>query len=564
MPIHTLSPVRLMDAHVSAGFQLGFVSESAGEKCLTLLPQLVRKLNALLSKEYPMVRFSIEAAGVGESKGLRAQITGALNVRFYFPPIVDAMEVSEFCEEMCDETCAFLNRSETLVSELRGGEAGTLARIPAASSLYFLTKERCVCQMQSGSLLHYAPAARISAPLNFNALRSALMKHPGCGISLFLSPACESAAAALQSAAQDLPENTLAKTELTQLAQASELLSMQIVLWGKDRGTNHTMARELRSMLVGSGLSCRASRFNREDELLHYQLIHDPWALSDRMNRQLGGRLAATASFWGADELEMLLNSSSIEDDAVPSEENAAVYAVRFSDEELAALGVNEEDELLDKPMTQEQIDMLRTAVTHTRTILFDKSLSPVMPYAASLGFFYEMMVRACIEPGLLKEENNHRARSNPDYLPWTEEPSLSLFDNISYSRVRNYSVCASIDGKRLLPFTWNVWFNCFKCMRLMRNKVHTQLGNVEREELELMYRLMLFPGHEHKVNALRYVIDHPHPRADDGKNRNLKILHADNSRTAEDLLDFIEKNPSFFEESLLSFILSCARGIWN
>lgn len=554
MPIPSLYAVRLMNADVSAGFQLRFVSDAAAEKGLSMLPGLYAFLCGRLLTASQHIRCALEFAAVEEDD---RSLCSGLNIRLLFPQTTSAVQASSFSLTLCEETIDWINRGELRCVCVRSAQDGLAAQLARASRMKILSRQRCVGRCDDASLLYYAPAARDLGVLNTTALFRTLRQFPGCGVSLTLLHAPDRILDTLRSAADMLAKDSVVHTDLLRLADLPDPVNMQIALWEIDPSRSRE-SNWLTVLLENSGLCCHTIKLPTLTQAQRYALIHDPWSLLHWTHQKLGGRLAASATLYSSQELQTLF--------ACFNEEAKAptpAFHVHLNQEELQALGVSEEDELLERAMSREQIDMLRTAVTQVRTVLADRSLSPVMPYAASLGFFYEMMVRACIEPGLLVQENRYRAKASGYGKAYTGEPPLSHFDFISYTRVKNYSAQVRLGGKSLSPLAWNVWFNCMKCMRLMRNKVHTRLGSVEREELECMYRLMLFPGHEHKLNAIRYMIDHPHPRADDGENRNLKILHAESGHAAKELLDYIARFPVFFDESLLSFILRCADGEW-
>lgn len=576
MPICSLDPVRLMDASVAAGFQLRFPDDQAAIRGIALLPELIHRMEAALERDYPMVRLSAEIESVCMRERLRILLRHGLNVRLRFPAYAQAADAKAVCDEVQGALQAALNAGNVPCAPVRSAEDGTLCRIPQGRglSLCVLTKERIPCHPLGGGTVYYSPRLSGALPANPAAVFAALRQAPGCGFSLQIAAAHDpSLCAALVRCAAQLPAGDPALPELMDIAQAGAYYISQAVAFAPDRDACSALAGALGDALGRGGIAHRAWPLPEVDELQRYQLLYDPWALNDWINGQIGGRLAFTASLMTPPELDAL--SAAPADVPVPPAETAPVahsqddvagYLAGFhlSAAELSGFGVKSEDELPGFGLSQEQLGNLRTASCLAHIALSRKDTPSLDFYIAPSTTLYESLLRAFFYPRLMEPEEILREQTT-NYVRRPGETNLSYFDFISFPRVRNFTEHATLDGQRY-PFAfWSVMLNCFKCVRLLRNKVsHGSAVRAEREEFTHVYKLLYLPGAAHKLEALRYAIDHPHPNADDGNNRNLKILQPDNRLGVEDLLTFVENNPALFEESLFSFIVRCGRAQWE
>lgn len=248
--------------------------------------------------------------------------------------------------------------------------------------------------------------------------------------------------------------------------------------------------------------------------------------------------------------------------------------------EEMQALGAASEEDLARKGMTPEEIRLLKIALSLARMGLQQEGEeNEYMPFAAPLGFLYEMMVHNSFDPRLTDCDRANRAE---EFKPKQDRPGqeerwaaannaelkLSFYDYVSRYRVFDgYFKHVYIDGKPLAdPMEWNIWFSCFKCVRAVRNKVHANRGHVERTELENLYRLMLRPGTDSKWTAIRYQIDHSDLNVKNSNDSSVLIRHYQKQRDPAEMITYLNgcggRNMC---ESLIQFLLRIrSSAVWN
>ena len=247
---------------------------------------------------------------------------------------------------------------------------------------------------------------------------------------------------------------------------------------------------------------------------------------------------------------------------------------IRLTPEELKALGIEREEELMGIGLTEEESRLLRIALTLARIGLQqEEENQQYMPFAAPLGCLYEMLVRNSFDPKLTEKDMENRRkeyelRQAADYRPDRRMPpdnrerlELSFYDYISRYRVYDgYYQHVTLDGNRMKdPVEWNIWFACFKCVRAIRNKVNASVGSVSRTELENLYRLMLKPGAASKWSAIEYQLQHPARTSAGGPDMSLQIRHYDDKNHISPFVmrQYIARNgEQSFGESLIRFLL--------
>ena len=247
-----------------------------------------------------------------------------------------------------------------------------------------------------------------------------------------------------------------------------------------------------------------------------------------------------------------------------------------FTEEERNALGIESDDDLAAKGMLPEEIRLLHIALALARLGLSQQEENAVyMPFAAPMGCLYEIMVRNSFDPNLTDHDLENRreeiekrqqitGRPERRLLPdCKEKTELSFYDYISNARVyEGYFRHVTLEGKKLSdPMAWNTWFACFKCVRAIRNKVHTSCGDVSREELQNLYRLMLCPGAAYKWAAIRYLLDNPSANAGGTQDPSLLIRHYGKGSPFE-LQNYITRfGATEVRDSLILFLLRVRAG---
>lgn len=251
-----------------------------------------------------------------------------------------------------------------------------------------------------------------------------------------------------------------------------------------------------------------------------------------------------------------------------------------FTEEERKALGIESDDDLTAKGMLPEEIRLLHISLALARLGLSQQEENAVyMPFAAPMGCLYEMLVRNSFDPNLTdydlesrREEIEKRQQitGRPERRPLPdckEKTELSFYDYISNARVyEGYFRHVTLEGKKLSdPMAWNTWFACFKCVRAIRNKVHTACGDVSREELQNLYRLLLCPGAANKWAAIQYLLNNPSTNAGGTQDPSLLIRHYGKGSSFE-LQNYISRfGATEMRDSLILFLLRVRAGAqWN
>lgn len=241
--------------------------------------------------------------------------------------------------------------------------------------------------------------------------------------------------------------------------------------------------------------------------------------------------------------------------------------------DELSAFGIQKAEELKNLGMTDEEIRLMRVALALARMGLEQADdIHQYMPFAAPLGCLYEMLVYnsfngKMMEKDLESRRAEYEQRQTSDFqqerrMPPAnkEETELSFFDYISFQRVHEvYYKHVALNHKKMKDAVeWNIWFACFKCVRAIRNKVHSNRGNVSREELENLYRMMVFQGPGYKKKAIQYQISNPSKSTKGNTDTSLLIRHYDGKKhPPTTLIQYINQHGSeSFQLSLIRFLL--------
>ncbi|MGN0779730.1 MAG: hypothetical protein ACI4MJ_11310 [Aristaeellaceae bacterium] len=565
MPIFSLDAVRLLNASIAAGFQLLAVSDDAAAHMLRQMPALLQWLARALDEVNPELRFSVEMKSICTRNRLRVVLRHGLNVRFRFPADTLPDDANALCAEMQDALLAHINHAQELCVSARSNDEGTAHM--DADCWRVLTKERKACKLTNGSVLHYSPCFSDGAAIDPAAMFGLLRNHPGCGCSVQFTPADTSdICTALVGGAARLPENSPEKAELLRMAQADAYYTVQTMVFSPNEERCNTAARMLCRLLTEHGLACRLWESIRKDELQAYHFLVDPWSLQAWSHSQIGGRLSVTATLLTGPELRSLMSAPEQPAPEQPMPEQPVPVAqtmdMHLNADELAAFGVTSEDALKQLGMDEDMLTRMQYAVYMKRCATQNTTIpdSALMNYGISMGILYEQFLRTYFTPGLLAAEIKY-LKDTQGREGQSGDIPLSRYDFVNFWRSSNYAAYARVDGTAYSRDEWTAWFNCFRCLRFFRNKIHGNQGNATREEMELIYRLLFLPGVDHKLNALRYAINHPHPDA--AVNASMSIFQPDLYSSVEQLLEGMKKMPAHFEDSLLRFILRCATAQW-
>lgn len=234
---------------------------------------------------------------------------------------------------------------------------------------------------------------------------------------------------------------------------------------------------------------------------------------------------------------------------------------ISLTPEELHWLGVEGEEELgLEFGMEAAAVRLMKTALTLARLgMKMDEGNAALMAFSTPLGAFYEYMMRKCFNSRLYQRVLPVPSKKQGDDAPkpkWNG-PDLGDFDNIIKWCAwphQEYKEHALIDGETRPELYWLAWLNVMKPVREIRNKVHPDRGEASREELRMLYEVLLKPGMEPKENALKY-----------GKYKKILFLCKPDG-TWYELNEFLQEMNShmeWFTPSLFHFILKCGKAEW-
>ena len=351
------------------------------------------------------------------------------------------------------------------------------------------------------------------------------------------------------------------------LTVAAEMMARLDALMGKENELDSRMER------LNAIIGVQKVIFMKRLDALEASVNETTTREADRVLDGMGANLESVMERIAAlpDDLAGAFSAANALAAAVPPQMD-----IGLTEEEMEALGISREEELAEQGMTDEEIRLLRIALTLARMGLKQTEDDfQYMPFTAPLGCLYEMMVRnsfdkriteADIENRRSEYEERQSSAVYPDRKapPKTkDETELSFYDYVSRRRVvEGFFKHVTMDGEKLQnPMEWNIWFSCFKFVRGVRNKVHSGCGSVSREELELMVRLLLLPGPEHKWNAINYRYSHPYRRANGTMDGSLNIRHYEDGKTAwncqQEMKQYLARfGNERFRESLIRFLI--------
>lgn len=228
---------------------------------------------------------------------------------------------------------------------------------------------------------------------------------------------------------------------------------------------------------------------------------------------------------------------------------------VALTDEDLAILGVSDEEELLALGLTPTLLEALRFAMSlyHLGEEMDEDEVKNYIPFSFMLGYLYEGLSQLYFRPRLYAHEPAGGGAFQ-----------LADLDNLRVPRVEEYVSHALMPGKEgglerwKEPF-WIAWFNCMRGLRLLRNRVHSEKGDVTREDMRRMFSALFESSNAAKERLLR------------GSGPNLRVFvksSPDEEAPADwpkwyQVGDLIKKDPRL-AESAFRFLLSCREAEWR
>ena len=236
-------------------------------------------------------------------------------------------------------------------------------------------------------------------------------------------------------------------------------------------------------------------------------------------------------------------------------------FVAKFTEEELRLLGVQTEQALIDqRGLDPKAVYFMRTALSLARIGMqtHENNVS-LIGFYSGIGHLYEYLVRSYFQPTLF---DNTPKRIEIDTETHIKNKrftiiDLSLFDKIDDIQINTYTQHASLNGTLYDSFFWISWLNVFKPIRIARNKLHPDRGILTKEQLACCYDLMLLPGVEPKVCALKYAFD-------EKKNgTEVEGLFIPVKMFFSDFLNEMRRHPEWYEKSLIDFLITCKDAKW-
>lgn len=438
----------------------------------------------------------------------------------------------------------------------------TASLLPAADDAHacFITRERSFHAFD-GEILFFSLPSHPQAGIDLRRCVDLIRRNPGCALRVFITPAEDPAIRqTVLRGASMMPAGVSGTEALTGMASHAGQLLIFAVLQSPDAIQLHMTAHELRCLLDEGKLYSRIWEYTGERRSLSARL-QSPGTLHELLTELIGGRLAVTALLYAQDELARVL-SAPLRPACTPAAPTPAqplqphipqkpLLLARFTQEELSALGVREASELLTLGATQQDIDLMCTALPQIRLQLETGMLPRNAPLAVGLCMAYESVIaggyrRALYDQELLSYPLPENMRRNFELV--NVEGYIPLGPETSRERIARYARHALLDGQTLDAQQWQVWFNCFTYVRRLRNRVHPSNPDVSRKDLRLLYELMLHPGSAPKLRALESA----------GENGFIKPSFVQSLSAA------IRRSPLQYSDCLFRFLLRCTGARWR
>lgn len=445
----------------------------------------------------------------------------------------------------------------------------TSSLLPASADAHtcFITRERSFHAFD-GEILFFSMPSHPQAGIDLRRCVDLIRRNPGCTLRVFITPAEDpTIRQTVLRGASMLPAGVSGAEALTHMATHARQLLIFAALQSPDAIQLRMIAHELRCLLDEGKLYSRIWEHTGERRSLSARL-YSPGTLHDYMTELIGGRLAVTALLYSQDEFERVLRTpdrhaaspsadATVRSPAAPPSSARApapqqpLLLARFTQEELSALGVREVSELRDLGATQQDIDLMCTALPQIRLQLETGMLPRNAPLAVGLCMAYESVIaggyrRALYDQELLSYPLPENMRRNFELV--NVEGYIPLGPETSRERIARYARHALLDGQTLDAQQWQVWFNCFTYVRRLRNRVHPSNPDVSRKDLRLLYELMLQPGSAPKLRALESA----------GENGFIKPPFVQSLSAA------IRRSPLQYSDCLFRFLLRCTGAQWR
>ena len=280
----------------------------------------------------------------------------------------------------------------------------TSSLLPASADAYacFITRERSFHAFD-GEILFFSLPSHPQAGIDLRRCVDLIRRNPGCTLRVFITPAEDPAIRqTVLRGASMMPAGVSGTEALTDMTSHAGQLLIFAVLQSPDAIQLRMTAHELRCLLDEGKLYSRIWEYTGERRSLSARL-QSPGTLHELLTELIGGRLAVTALLYAQDELARVL-SAPLRPACTPAAPTPAqplqphvpqkpLLLARFTQEELSALGVREASELLTLGATQQDIDLMCTALPQIRLQLETGMLPRNAPLAVGLCMAYESVI---------------------------------------------------------------------------------------------------------------------------------------------------------------------------
>ena len=238
--------------------------------------------------------------------------------------------------------------------------------------------------------------------------------------------------------------------------------------------------------------------------------------------------------------------------------------SINLTDQDLQFMGYTSEEEMIQAGLPDDLLESLRYAVAlyHLAGRMELSDDADCLPFGFMMGCFYEQLMTRLFQ----KLYGADPERSTPSRLKNYDYRDNERIER--YVRHVNFS-----DGSKLTAADWIAWLNVFYAMRQLRNRVHAEAGRLGRMDLDFMFRALFGNSAGGRAN----LIAQDYFRTDETGRKTESIFIPNQYRDPRIwqralgaqkwsviISDYIRRNPSPFEQSLMQFVIACSKANWE